>query len=318
MPPADALDKQRQVALEHVAAAVAAGQLSETAAANVRRWLSEPPYAAHAARVAEDVLEQRYATLEEVFWTTIPFGTAGRRGRMYPVGTNAINDRTMGETVQATAEYVAEYVQGSDPAAPLSCAIGYDTRHRSRHFAELAAEIMVAHGFQVQFLDQPRATPLLSTTIRQLGCSCGIMVTASHNPPSDNAAKVFWSTGGQLRSPHDAAITRRLENVAEIRRVPFVDACQSGQVQFCQDAMQSAYQQAVLAQGFAPERGDRQIPVLFSPLHGVGASSVRARAARRLALTTSKYLPRTPSQTATSLTCRTTLPIRKARPCLMP
>ena len=77
-------------------------------------------------------------------------------------------------------------------------AIAYDTRHRSRHFAELCAEVMVAAGLQVYFLDGVRSTPELSYTVRAKGCACGIMVTASHNPPSDNAVKAYWSSGGQL------------------------------------------------------------------------------------------------------------------------
>ena len=63
---------------------------------------------------------------------------------------------------------------------------------------------MVANGFQVFFLDGYRSTPALSVAVRHKACSCGIMVTASHNPPSDNAVKAYWSTGGQLLPPHES------------------------------------------------------------------------------------------------------------------
>ena len=101
--------------------------------------------------------------LDDVFWTVIPFGTGGRRGAMYPIGTNAINDRTMGESVQG----LADYVRAQHPShGSLSCAVAYDTRHRSRHFAELCAEVMVAAGFRVYFLDGFRSTPELSFAVR--------------------------------------------------------------------------------------------------------------------------------------------------------
>ena len=88
-----------------------------------------------------------------------------------------------------------------DPQRPLSCAIAYDTRHRSRQFAELCAEIMAAAGFTVFFLDGYRSTPELSFAVRYKQCDCGIIITASHNPPSDNAVKAYGPSGGQYIPP---------------------------------------------------------------------------------------------------------------------
>ena len=93
----------------------------------------------------------------------IPFGTGGRRGRMYPIGTNAINDRTIGESARG---WPTTCVRRPVRPRRLSCAIAYDTRHRSRHFAELCAGIMVAAGFQVYLLDDYRSTPELSFLVR--------------------------------------------------------------------------------------------------------------------------------------------------------
>ena len=146
-----------------------------------------------------------------VFWTVIPFGTGGRRGKLYPIGSNAINDRTIGESAQGLADYVKEHVRDRPPA----CAIAYDTRHQSRHFAELSSEIMVAAGFTVYFLDGFRSTPELSFAVRHKHCSCGIIITASHNPPSDNAVKAYWSTGGQLLPPHDQGVIDRVMAVTQ-------------------------------------------------------------------------------------------------------
>ena len=164
--------------------AAAAGQLSAGAVTNIRQWLTEPRYRQYAGQVLDHIASERWQALDDAFWTVIPFGTGGRRGRMYPIGCNAINDRTIGESAQGLADYVRQQARAGEQ---LSCAIAYDTRHNSRHFAELCAGIMVAAGFKVYFLDDYRSTPELSFLVRYKRCSCGIMVTASHNPPSDNA-----------------------------------------------------------------------------------------------------------------------------------
>ncbi|HVT28335.1 MAG TPA: phospho-sugar mutase, partial [Lacipirellulaceae bacterium] len=144
------MNQQKQNhALEKVKSAVASGSLSASAGENIRAWLTEPRYAAYADEVAEHITDEKWKLLDDVFWTVIPFGTGGRRGKMYPIGSNAINDRTIGESAQGLAAYVKETL---GPGAPLSCAIGHDTRHRSDHFARLCAEIMTAAGFTVFFL----------------------------------------------------------------------------------------------------------------------------------------------------------------------
>ena len=184
--------------------AKADGKLTDSAVANIRIWLSEDAYADYAPQVAAAITQGDWKTLDDVFWTVIPFGTGGRRGRMHPFGSNAINDRTIGESAQGLADYVKQV----KPVGPWSCAIAYDTRHRSRHFAELCAGILVANGFEIYFIDDYRSTPELSFLIRYKQCDCGIMVTASHNPPSDNAVKVYWSNGAQLIPPHDKNVIR--------------------------------------------------------------------------------------------------------------
>ncbi len=129
-----------------------------------------------------------------------------------------------------------------EEASDLSCAIAYDTRHRSRHFAELCAGIMVAAGFRVYFLDGYRSTPELSFLVRYKKCSCGIMVTASHNPPSDNAVKVYWSTGGQVLPPHDKAIIDRVMSVERNHGRPIFDQrCQRARSSCARDEVDTAF-----------------------------------------------------------------------------
>jgi phosphoglucomutase/phosphomannomutase len=254
--------------LQQVAAAVQDGKLSESAAANMHAWLTEPRYRPYAEQIVEHVVRQQWRQLDDVFWTVIPFGTGGRRGRMYPIGSNAINDRTIGESARGLAEYVVEQLAGQ---GELSCAIAYDTRINSRHFAELCAGIMVAAGFRVYFLDGYRSTPELSFLVRQRHCSCGIMVTASHNPPSDNAVKVYWSTGGQVLPPHDQAIIQRVMQVQEIPRADFQQTVADGRVILCTEEIDTAFHAAVLGQR---RSGPRKLKVIYSPLHGVGTSAV--------------------------------------------
>ena len=179
---------------------------------------------AYAPAIAKHIENQQWKQLDDVFWTVIPFGTGGRRGMMYPFGSNAINARTIGESAQGLADYVKEF----KPDGPWSMAVAYDTRHRSREFAELCASIMVANGFEVYFIDDYRSTPELSFLTRYKKCDCGIMVTASHNPPSDNAVKVYWSSGAQLIPPHDKAVIEKVALVDEIPTVEFESAVKEG------------------------------------------------------------------------------------------
>lgn len=246
--------------------AAEAGKVSHSAVKNIESWLTEPRYGQYAAEVAKMIESGQWRQLDDVFWTVIPFGTGGRRGRMYPVGSNAINDRTIGESAQGLADYVKSQVSGE-----LACALAYDTRHRSEHFAKLCAEVMVAAGFRVFFLQGFRSTPELSFLVRYKRCSCGIMVTASHNPPSDNAVKAYWSTGGQLLPPHDKGVIDRVMTVDRIERASFDQAVTDGKIVICQTEVDAAYVEAVAS---LSTPGPRDLKVVYSPLHGVGASAV--------------------------------------------
>jgi phosphoglucomutase/phosphomannomutase len=255
-------------ALTQVQQAAAAGKLTSGAVTNLRRWLTETRYAEYGPAIVEHIRGGQWKVLDDAFWTVIPFGTGGRRGRMYPIGSNMINDRTIGESAQGLADYVKQNRAGS---GPLSCAIAYDTRHNSPHFAKLCAEIMVAAGYRVYFLDDYRSTPELSFLVRHKRCCCGIMVTASHNPPSDNAVKAYWSTGGQILPPHDTGVIERVMNVDRIERVDFDTAVADGRIELCRDEVDQAFIEALKRQAFP---GPRDVRIIYSPLHGVGASAV--------------------------------------------
>ena len=249
------------------------GVITDHSVETMRTWLREPRYAEFAEQLADLIVRAKadqeiWKSLDDAYWTVIPFGTGGRRGKMFPVGSNAINDRTIGESAQGLAEYVmATRAVGSEP----SCTIAYDTRHRSEHFAKLCSEILLAAGFKIFFLRGYRSTPELSYAVRYTESTCGIMVTASHNPPSDNAVKVYWSGGVQVLPPHDKGIIERVMQVNEISRFPFDDGVENGRVVFMEDEIDPAFVGAVLKQA---TNSSRDLSVVYTPLHGVGATAV--------------------------------------------
>ncbi len=259
MQTADALERLRQAASDN--------KLTESALDHIQEWLEQPRYAAYLPAILEHIEQEKWQALDDAFWTIIPFGTGGRRGRMYPIGCNMINTRTIGESAQGLATYVKSQLDGRTP----TCAIAFDTRHRSIEFSRLCAEIMVANGFRVFYLDEHRSTPELSFLVRFKQCACGIMVTASHNPPSDNAVKAYWSTGGQILPPHDKGVIENVMSVDQIERVNFDEAVRSGQIELCKAEVDAAFIHAVSGQAFP---GPRDVSIIYSPLHGVGATAV--------------------------------------------
>lgn len=257
------MDSTIQSALETVQQGLAAQKITAGAAKNISDWLTQPRYQEYLPELLRHIHEGQWKKLDDAYWTIIPFGTGGRRGRMYPIGSNAINDRTIGESAQG----LADHILSQPDMGKLSCAIAYDTRHRSRHFAELCASIMVANGFHVYFLDDFRATPQLSFAVRRFGATCGIMVTASHNPPSDNAVKVYWSTGGQVLPPHDGKIIDRVMQTEKILKIPFAQAVAEGKVTFVTEQIDQEFKAAALKFSW---QGSRDATIIYSPLHGVG------------------------------------------------
>ena len=161
-----------QLLVESVRQAGAEGKISDSAVVNLCHWITSAEYAKYLPAMLADIQSERWQELDDAFWKVLEFGTGGRRGRMYPFGSNTINERTIGESAQGLANYVRSQF-GSES---LTCAIAYDTRHRSREFAELCSGIMAANGFHVYMLDDYRATPQLSFLIRQKKCHAGYIL----------------------------------------------------------------------------------------------------------------------------------------------
>ena len=137
------------------------------------------------------------------FYSDLEFGTGGLRGVM-GVGSMRMNKYTVGMATQGLANYISKH--HAQVGGEGSVAIAYDSRNNSSYFANIAAEILAKNGIHVYLFSELRPTPLLSFTVRELKCTAGIVITASHNPKEYNGYKVYWSDGGQILPPHDKGI----------------------------------------------------------------------------------------------------------------
>jgi phosphoglucomutase/phosphomannomutase len=259
-------------ALDRVSQAETGGLLSPAAAAAIGRWLTEAPFSRYRPRLLEDIAAGRWKALDDAFFAVLEFGTGGRRGMMYPVGTNVLNERTIAESARGLADFVTAR---KDSVAPRSCVIARDARHNSPEFAALCARVLAAAGFKVYLFPQARSTPLLSFAVRQLKCDAGIMITASHNPPADNGFKCYGPSGGQVIPPDDQGIIECVKLVSD-REIPEMSLDQAqadGRVILVGRQLDEAYIAAVVAESVSH---DRDLSIVYTPLHGVGETSVAA------------------------------------------
>lgn len=252
---------------EIITDAALTGRLTQTSAQNLKRWLGEPQYRSYVPQIVPLVEQGRFEELELLFWEIIPFGTGGRRGRMAEFGSATINERTIAESAHGLAEYCKNQSGYDDGRAVVGC----DTRNRSIEFARLTATTLAAHGFHVFYFESHRSTPELSFAVRHLKCDVGVMISASHNPPSDNGFKAYWSHGGQVLWPHDEGIIECVYGAQEIPEMDFDSAVSSGYIEVIGEDIDKAYIEAVVS---LSKSAARDVSVLFSPLHGVGETSV--------------------------------------------
>ncbi len=249
--------------------AASSGKLTADSPANLKSWLSRPAVAGYRPRLEQLIRAGEWTKLDEMFWTAIPFGTGGRRGPMGEMGPATINDRTIAES----AHGMAVYLRSAGCPTGGSVVIAHDTRNNSPHFAGIAACTFAAHGLKVFLFDGHRATPALSYAVRKLNCSIGVMISASHNPPADNGFKAYWSNGAQVIAPHDKGIIREVEHAEEIPTVDFKAAVADGRIVLIGEEIDRAYVAEVVK---LSQSASRDISAVFSPLHGVGETSVYA------------------------------------------
>jgi phosphoglucomutase/phosphomannomutase len=244
-----------------------AQNLSSQALKNVTAWLAQPKYAEYRDELVEMIETEKWQELEDAFFKIIEFGTSGRRG-MTGVGSNRINRVTIGESAQALCIYARSF---DDDAAKKGVVIACDTRLTSPELSEFTAQVCVANGFKTYLFDSFRATPELSFAVRELDAAVGIVISASHNPPADNGFKAYWSDGAQLVAPHDEGVLAVGSDITEIHTVDFGEAIAEGKIEIIGKAIDDAYMQAVIAQA---EGTDRDVKIVYSPLHGAGQTNV--------------------------------------------
>ncbi len=163
--------------------------------------------------------------IEDRFYQELEFGTAGLRG-VIGAGTNRMNKYTVGKATQGLANYILE--QGTKEKG---VAISYDSRRMSKKFSMQTALILCANGIKAYLFENLRPVPELSFAVRNLGCTAGVMITASHNPPKYNGYKVYWDDGSQIVSPRDKDIiakVRQVKNFSEIKEISEEEAKQKG------------------------------------------------------------------------------------------
>ncbi len=253
-------------ALESVAQAAREGRIAPSSQELLERWLTVDRYLPYREALHEMIENERWEALNDAFYQVIPFGTGGRRGPV-GIGPNRMNEIAIAESAQGLANKLKSSVEGHNPKV----AIAYDTRVTSEAFCRSAACVLAANGIDVLLFEGFRSTPQLSFTIRHLNCDAGIVISASHNPPSDNGFKAYWSDGGQITPPLDAELIEEVRNVEKIEIVPFDEAVEDGRITFLGPEIDEAYIDSVLAGSLSDKRNTR---IVYSPLHGVGVTSI--------------------------------------------
>ncbi len=226
-----------------------------------REWATQDPDPVTKAELEALIEQGETAELADRFDGTLEFGTAGLRGAL-GAGPNRMNRVVVLRAAAGLAAYLLEHGAGPDD----SVVIGYDARHNSDVFARDTAEVMTGAGMKAYVLPRPLPTPLLAFAIRDLDCVAGVMVTASHNPPQDNGYKVYLGDGSQIVPPADEEIAAQIAAVGPVADIP---RGSGGEV--LGDEILDRYLKTVvdLAGG-----GPRDLKVVYTPLHGVGGSTV--------------------------------------------
>ncbi len=241
-----------------------------------QEWLSNEAFdektRAELAEIAGDQSE-----IEDRFYTSLSFGTAGLRG-VLGAGTNRMNYYTVAAAADAFAQYI---VSEGDEARNRGIAISYDSRNFSREFAVLTARIFTAHGVKVYLSDELRPVPLLSFAIRYYKTYGGVMITASHNPARYNGFKAYGEDGGQM--PPEAADVIA-ENMRSKRDLPSLldihEESLARETELWQDIgddLDQAYNSMLLKLAIHPEavKAQSELKIVYTPLHGAGNKPVR-------------------------------------------
>lgn len=231
-------------------------------------WLDNAPLCESCTAKMKDMAKDEDA-LKGAFGAELQFGTAGIRGIM-GIGTNRLNQFTVRRTAQGLAAWLCS------TKLPQKCAIGYDSRHNSKKFAEICASVLAERGVHVYVYHELAPTPMLSFAVRQLDCGCGIVVSASHNAGAYNGIKCYGPDGCQMTDEPAAIVFNEISKIPYF--VPaektFDEQLASGMVEYISPELWERYYQTVLNERIADTRDDN-LNLLYTPLCGTGNKPVR-------------------------------------------
>ena len=208
--------------------------------------------------------------IEDRFYKELEFGTAGLRG-IIGAGTNRINKYVVGKATQGLANYILKQGTGDKGVA-----ISYDSRKMSPEFSKYSALVLNANGIKTYLFDHLRPVPELSFAVRELGCTAGIMITASHNKPEYNGYKVYWDDGAQIISPVDKGIMDEVKAISDyksIKQISEEEATGKGLFNVIGKEIDDRYieelKKCVLNPQIIKQYG-KDLKIVYTPLHGAG------------------------------------------------
>lgn len=252
--------------------------------AAVENWLNDPAIAdADRAEIRELQTNGDEKELTERFYKDLDFGTGGLRG-ILGNGINRMNVYTVG----AAAQGLANYILGcGEAAAKAGIAIACDSRRMSNEFAARVACVMAGNGITAYLAESLRPTPWLSFAVRHHGCTAGVVITASHNPPEYNGFKAYWNDGGQVVPPHDSAIIDKVRGVggfSNVQAIDFAEGRAKGLIKVIGKETDEAYLQALqetcLHADACRDQG-RKLKIVYTPIHGSGGTLIPEALRRR-------------------------------------
>ena len=224
-----------------------------------------------AVKAELDAIKNDEETLKSCFGSELEFGTAGMRGIM-GVGSNRLNRYT----VRRAAQGMAAWLASTD--LPQKAAVGYDSRHNSQLFAEICAVAFAEKGIHTYLYDRLAPTPMLSYAVRELGCGCGIVISASHNAGAYNGVKCYGPDGCQMTDEPAAVVTQMIATIPYF--VPeaksFDTFMKEGLISYIQQDLWEKYYVTVIGESVAPSViRDAGLNIVYTPLCGTGNEPVR-------------------------------------------
>ena len=238
--------------------------MNKALSAKIEEW-SQPPFDAETIDALK-TLKQHPEQLEDAFYKDMEFGTGGMRGIM-GIGTNRINAYTLGKSTQGLSDYLKKTFKSE----PIKAVIAYDCRNNSKSLALKVAEVFSANGIKVFFFSDLRTTPELSFAVKHLQAHCGIVLTASHNPPEYNGYKVYWKDGGQIVPPQDKEIIEQI-NLTKFSDIKFEPNEQL--IQWIDQDIDEAFFEKSVELGQSDLKNRDQFKIVFTPLHGTSITAV--------------------------------------------